>query len=179
MLLAEHELAKIRGRLADFYDAAIDAQLPKPPRWPKPSRRGGQPSWSPSPRTPPTPAPKASTASSSKPNGSAAVPGSDKVLASLTDAGEPGTGEDSGAFDADVVAALRHLAEMINQRLQFGAFRGEQSLAVQLGAEDLIFRGHEVSIYVRLGGASDWPSVARVCAHKIPRAAAAWPLDGR
>jgi Transposase len=73
MLLAESEPSKIRRRLADFYDAAIDAQLPEPPDWPTPSRPGGRPSWSPSPRTPPTPAPKASTASSNKPSGSAAA----------------------------------------------------------------------------------------------------------
>jgi hypothetical protein len=29
------------------------------------------------------------------------------------------------------VAGLRHLAEMINQRLQFGPFRSQQGLAVQ------------------------------------------------
>ena len=46
---------------------------PKPPDWPTPSRPGGRPSWSPSPRTPPTPAPKASTASSNKRSGSAAA----------------------------------------------------------------------------------------------------------
>jgi transposase len=32
MLLAEHEPSKIRRRLADFYDAAIDAQLPEATR---------------------------------------------------------------------------------------------------------------------------------------------------
>src|SRR5215207_6987020 len=32
MLLAEHEPSKIRRRLADFYDAAIDAQLPETSR---------------------------------------------------------------------------------------------------------------------------------------------------
>jgi hypothetical protein len=32
MLLAEHEPAKIARRLADFYDAAIDAQLPEATR---------------------------------------------------------------------------------------------------------------------------------------------------
>jgi hypothetical protein len=33
--------------------------------------------------------------------------------------------KDAGALYADVVAALRYLAEMINQRLEFEAFRGE------------------------------------------------------
>jgi transposase len=32
MLLAEREPAKVRRRLADFYDAAIDAQLPEATR---------------------------------------------------------------------------------------------------------------------------------------------------
>jgi hypothetical protein len=52
-------------------------------------------------------------------------PGGDDILTALAYAGEPATGDDSGALGADVVAALRGLAEMINQRLQFGAFGGE------------------------------------------------------
>ena len=32
MLLAEHEPSKIRRRLADFYDVAIDAQIPEATR---------------------------------------------------------------------------------------------------------------------------------------------------
>jgi hypothetical protein len=32
MLLAEHEPSKIRWRLADFYDAAIDARIPEATR---------------------------------------------------------------------------------------------------------------------------------------------------
>ena len=59
------------GRLLRRRDRRPAAR--RPPGSPKPSRPGGQPSWSPSPRTPPTPAPKDSTASSSKPNGSAAA----------------------------------------------------------------------------------------------------------
>jgi hypothetical protein len=38
----------------------------------------------------------------------------DEVLASPCGIGEPATGDDSGALDADVVAALSHVAEMIN-----------------------------------------------------------------
>jgi transposase len=44
---------------------------PRPPGWPRPSKPGGQPSWLPSPKTSPTPAPKDSTGSSSRPNASA------------------------------------------------------------------------------------------------------------
>jgi hypothetical protein len=40
--------------------------------------------------------------------------GRDEVLTSPHRAREPGTGDHSGALDADIVAALRHLAEMIN-----------------------------------------------------------------
>ena len=73
MLLAESEPSKIRRRLADFSDAAIDAQLPEATRlaetiqtlWPAILVR--------LPRTPPTPAPRASTGSSNKPSGSAAA----------------------------------------------------------------------------------------------------------
>jgi len=38
-----------------------------------------------------------------------------RILASPCGTGEPATGDGSGAFDANVVATLRHLAEMINQ----------------------------------------------------------------
>jgi hypothetical protein len=47
-------------------------------------------------------------------------PGGDQVLAPLTHAGEPRARNDSHAFGSDVVAALRDLAEMINERLQLG-----------------------------------------------------------
>jgi Transposase len=46
-------------------------------------------------------------------------------------AGEPCTGNDAGAFGADVVAALRNIAKMIYQRLQIGPLRGEQRFAVE------------------------------------------------
>jgi hypothetical protein len=36
--------------------------------------------------------------------------------------GEPCARDDAGAFGADVVTALRDLAEMIDQRLQLGPF---------------------------------------------------------
>jgi hypothetical protein len=48
----------------------------------------------------------------------------DEFLTSPHGAREPGPGDDSGAFGAEVVAALRYLAEMINQRLQFRSSRG-------------------------------------------------------
>jgi hypothetical protein len=47
-----------------------------------------------------------------------------QILTSPGGAREPGTGDGSGAFDADVVAAMRYLAEMINQGLEFGPFGG-------------------------------------------------------
>jgi hypothetical protein len=43
-----------------------------------------------------------------------------QFLTSPYGAREPGTGDDPGAFGADVVAALRYLAEVINEGLQFG-----------------------------------------------------------
>jgi hypothetical protein len=55
---------------------------------------------------------------------------------------EPGTGDRPGALGTDVVAVLSYVAEVINQRLQFGAFRGQQGFAVEFGAEDLVFGGH-------------------------------------
>jgi hypothetical protein len=50
--------------------------------------------------------------------------GRDEVFASPSGAREPGTGDGSGALYADVVASLRDLTKVINQRLQFGPFRG-------------------------------------------------------
>jgi hypothetical protein len=47
-----------------------------------------------------------------------------EFLAAPGGAREPGTGKDAGALGSDVVAALRYLAEMINQGLQFGASGG-------------------------------------------------------
>jgi hypothetical protein len=47
--------------------------------------------------------------------------GRDEFLSSADGVGESPTGDCSGALDADVVAALRHLAEMINQGPEFGA----------------------------------------------------------
>ena len=44
MLLAEHEPSRIRWRLADFYEAALDAQLPKRPGSPaRPDLVAGDP----------------------------------------------------------------------------------------------------------------------------------------
>jgi hypothetical protein len=51
--------------------------------------------------------------------------GRDQVFASLAGSGEPATGDDSGAFDADVVSPVRHIAEMISEWLQLGPPRGE------------------------------------------------------
>jgi hypothetical protein len=72
--------------------------------------------------------------------------GHDQVFASPGGVGEPPTRDDSGALGADVVASLRHLAEMINQRLQFGPFRGQQGFAVQGCGEGLVFGGHSLSV---------------------------------
>jgi hypothetical protein len=63
-------------------------------------------------------------------------------IASPTFAGEPATGDDPGALGADVVAALGHLGEVINHRLQFGPLRGEQGFTVEGCGEDLVFCGH-------------------------------------
>jgi hypothetical protein len=41
-------------------------------------------------------------------------PSGDEFLTSPYGAREPGPGDDSGAFGAEVVAALSHVAEMIN-----------------------------------------------------------------
>lgn len=49
MLLKEREPSKIRWRLADFYDAAIDAQMPA--RLAKTIETWCRPLWSPSPTT--------------------------------------------------------------------------------------------------------------------------------
>jgi hypothetical protein len=46
-------------------------------------------------------------------------------------AGAPCAGDGSGALCPDVVAALRHLLEMINQRLQSGPSGGKQGFAMQ------------------------------------------------
>jgi hypothetical protein len=49
----------------------------------------------------------------------------------------------------DVVAALGHLANVINQRLQFRPFGGQQCFAVQFGGEDLVFGRNAPSLSVR------------------------------
>jgi hypothetical protein len=51
-------------------------------------------------------------------------PGRYQFRALLTETGEPSTGDRPGALSADIVATPRHLTEMINQRLQFGASGG-------------------------------------------------------
>jgi hypothetical protein len=43
MLLAEHEPSKIKWRLADFYEAAIDAQLPEATRLAETIQTSGDP----------------------------------------------------------------------------------------------------------------------------------------
>jgi hypothetical protein len=65
----------------------------------------------------------------------------DEFLASPGGTGEPGARDGSGALGADVVAALGHLAEVIDQGLQFGPFGSEQGSAVEGGGEGLVFRG--------------------------------------
>jgi hypothetical protein len=61
LLLKQREPSKIRRWLTDLYEAAIDANLPEATDSPRPSRPGGRQSWSPSPTTSATPAPRAST----------------------------------------------------------------------------------------------------------------------
>src|SRR5512133_3247087 len=56
-----------------------------------------------------------------------------QFLASPGGAREPPTGNRPGALDADIVASLSHLAKVINQRLQFRPFGGEEGFAVELG----------------------------------------------
>jgi hypothetical protein len=57
--------------------------------------------------------------------------GRDEFLATSSSASKPATGDDAGAVDADIVATLSHLAEAINQGLEFGPFRGEQHFAME------------------------------------------------
>jgi hypothetical protein len=52
---------------------------------------------------------------------------------------EPTAGKDASAFDADVVAALSHLTQVIDQRLEFGPLGGSQGFAVEFGAKTLVF----------------------------------------
>jgi len=49
----------------------------------------------------------------------------DEFFASPGGTGEPATGDHAGDLGAEVITTLRHLAEMINQRLQFGPSGGE------------------------------------------------------
>ncbi|MCE3276897.1 MAG: hypothetical protein K0R13_2752, partial [Propionibacteriaceae bacterium] len=65
-----------------------------------------------------------------------------EFLASPGGIGEPPPRDSSGALYANVVAALRDLAEMIDQGLQFGPFRGEQGFAVEGCGEGLVFGRH-------------------------------------
>ena len=51
-------------------------------------------------------------------------PGHYQILTSPGAASEPATGDDPSALRADVVAALRHLTEMINYGLELRPFRG-------------------------------------------------------
>ena len=61
LLLTEQEPSKIRRRLADSTTPRSTRPCPRPPGWPRPSRHGGRRSWSRSPTTCPTLAPKGST----------------------------------------------------------------------------------------------------------------------
>jgi hypothetical protein len=57
--------------------------------------------------------------------------GGDEFLASPDRPGEPSAGDGPGALGAKVVAALRQLAEVIDQRLEFGPFGGEQGFTME------------------------------------------------
>jgi hypothetical protein len=72
--------------------------------------------------------------------------GGNDVIASPATSGEPGIGDHAGDLDAEVITALRHLTEMINQRLQFGSSRSQQGFAVELGGHGLVFGGHSFSL---------------------------------
>ena len=61
MLLAEREPSRIRRRLAEFYEAAIGANMTRPPGSAGLSRHGGRRSWSHSPTRCPTLAQKDAT----------------------------------------------------------------------------------------------------------------------
>ena len=50
-------------------------------------------------------------------------PGGDQLLAAPDSGGEPGPGDCASTFDPDVIAALGHLAKMIDQRLARAAAR--------------------------------------------------------
>ena len=56
--------------------------------------------------------------------------------------GQPRAGDDSGDFNAEVVAALSHYAEVFNQGLQVGLFGGEEGFAVEGCGQGLVFGGH-------------------------------------
>jgi hypothetical protein len=66
----------------------------------------------------------------------------DEFLASPGGARNPAIGDGFRAFRTRVVATLSHLTNVINQRLQFGPFRGEQRFAAELGGQGLVFGGH-------------------------------------
>jgi hypothetical protein len=51
-------------------------------------------------------------------------PGCYEVLASLTYGSKPPTGDGSGAFCSDVIAALSYLTEVIDQGLELGPSGG-------------------------------------------------------
>lgn len=61
----------------------------------------------------------------------------DEFLASLFYGGKPATGDDPGALNADVIAALRHLADVIDQWLEFRPF--SVSRASPWSSEDRIW----------------------------------------
>jgi hypothetical protein len=69
-------------------------------------------------------------------------PGCHQLLTSPGRIGEPATGDHSCALDAEVITALRHLPQMINQRLQFGPSGGEWGYAVKGCGQGLVFGGH-------------------------------------
>ena len=75
-------------------------------------------------------------------------PAAIEFLASPSRAREPGTGDYSGDLKADVVAALGDLAEVINQRLKFGPFGGEQGFAMEGCGDGLVFGRHGPSLSV-------------------------------
>jgi hypothetical protein len=69
-------------------------------------------------------------------------PGRDEVFASPGTASEPATGDDSGAFCSDVVAALSGFAGGGRSTVAVRTVGGEEGVAVKRRGEDLIFGGH-------------------------------------
>jgi hypothetical protein len=87
--------------------------------------------------------------------------------------------DDSGAFGADVIAPLRDLAKMIDQRLQLDTVRGEQRFTVQRRGQDLILGRHAPSLSCGMCR----PYVAQLCVlsalQRFAKLSVQWPMLSR